>query len=71
MALRLSEGLGISAAGSEKKCSVPPLRLTLASQSKEVARCALTKLADAWFCLPPLTKWSEATSLRTAAGPKN
>ena len=67
----MSEGLGISAAGREKKCSVPPLRLTLASQSKEGARRALTKLADAWSCLPPLTKWSEATPLRTAAGPKN
>ena len=52
----MSEGLGISAASSEKKCSVPPLRLTLTSQSKEAARCALTKPADAWFCLPPLTK---------------
>ena len=56
LALSLSEGLGISAASSEKRCSVPPLRLTLTSQSKEAARCALTKPADAWFCLPPLTK---------------
>ena len=43
----------------------------LGEREKTATRCALTKLADVWICLPPLPKQSEATARRTAVGPKN
>ena len=70
LGLGLNEGLGIMVSSNGKVRSVPPVLLTLVNQNKRNPLRA--DQADASrSCLPPRTKQSEATELRTAAGPKN